>query len=763
MLNALIFHYQVAAHHPAIRSPTRLRSDGDDGRLGVLDEWESILDINYWPIFAIASKLLQAVDSEKISNQLLKQLIRAASRMASENAHTIQNLAGQVFGTLLSDRKFLASFYTLPAPAALLAELAVSRLDFNWADENAVTGLRVADFACGTGALLSAVYQRIQSRVRRRGIEDTGLHRRMLEDVFVGCDIMPAAVHITAATLSSAHPSVDYTKTETHVMPFGPDRVDPTNVKAGSLELLEQEITPTLFGDGTEAVTARGENGSELSVPHRSCDLVIMNPPYTSPTNHTLKERQKSPLPQFAAFGMDKRMQRKIGAKVKKMVKRLGVYVSDGNAGVGTDFFDLAHLKVKPGGVVAFVLPATWVTGDSWGKVRSLLASDYENVMVITCSSGKDEHRRFSSDTKIAETLLIATRREHPVDVASEEYWKWVNLKQTPQTVAESLAVAREVMKADKKTGRTVFTSRIGDAKWGFQYTTHREAAPVMIRNPKLAETMLALTDPVRPRIELPRANNFIPLPLTRLDNLGTRGPVHRDLVATERSSSRGPFLKVDFGRPSGIVDFPMLWNHHHKKETRLVVQPDSQGVIASDKLKAEAAEKWQTATRLHFNLGFRLTSQPLAACLTPVPALGGSAWPSFILHPREEPPVERMDRVYPVLLWANTTLGLMSFYLLGSRTQAGRSIITIKRLPELLTLDVRALHPDQLSMAESIFFRFQHREFMPANMAYQDLTRQALDQAVLVDLLGINGPLLDRVAVIRDQWCREPHLTGAV
>ena len=762
MLNALIFHYQVAANHSEIRSPTDLSDDRDDNKLEVLDEWGRILDINYWPIFAIASGLLRAVDDEREANRLLKRLIQTAAKMASENAHTIQNLAGQVFGTLLADRKFLASFYTLPAPAALLAELAVSRLDVNWADENDVTGLRVADFACGTGALLSAVYQRIQSRVRRRGINDAALHQRMLEDVFVGCDIMPAAVHITVATLSSAHPSVDYTKTETHVMPFGLDRSDPTNVKAGSLELLEQEITSTLFGDGTEAVTARGENGGELSVPHHSCDLVIMNPPYTSPTNHTLKERQKSPLPQFAAFGMDKAMQRKIGAKVKKMVKRLGVHASDGNAGVGTDFFDLAHLKVKPGGVVAFVLPATLVTGDSWGKVRNLLTSDYKNVMVITCSSGKDEHRRFSSDTKMAETLLIATRRENPAEVASEEYWKWVNLEQTPKTVAEALAVAGEVPKTDQKAGQNVFTSRVGDAEWGFQYTTHRETAPVMIRNPQLAETLLALTDPARPRIELPRANNFIPLPLTRLGNLGTRGPLSRDIVATERSSSRGPLLKVDIGRPSGKVDFPMLWNHHYRKETRLVVQPDSQGVIASNKLKAKAAEKWQTATRLHFNVDFRFTSQPLAACLTPEPVLGGRAWPSFTLHSEGEPPVEKMDWVYPVLLWSNTTLGLMSFYAHGYRTQTGRSVVSPTRLPELLVLDARALTRDQISMAETIFFRFQHREFMPANMAYQDLTRQALDQAVLVDLLGLDGPLLERVAVIRDQWCHEPHLTGA-
>ena len=350
MLNALIFHYQVTTHHPEIRSPTLLESQDNAGRLVVLKEWQRILDINYWPIFAISSQLLEAIDSERTANQLLSRLIQTASRMASENAHTIQNLAGQVFGTLLADRKFLASFYTLPAPAALLAELAVSRLDVDWGDEKAVAGLRIADFACGTGALLSASYRRIQSRVRRRGIDDLRLHRRMLEDVFVGCDIMPAAVHITAATLSSAHPSMDYTKTETHVMPFGPDEDDPTDVKAGSLDLLAREITPTLFGDGTEAVTARGENGGSLSVPDQSCDLVIMNPPYTSPTNHTLKAKQATALPQFAAFGMDKRAQRAIGDKVKRMAADLEVSVRNGYAGLGTDFFDLAHLKVRGGG-----------------------------------------------------------------------------------------------------------------------------------------------------------------------------------------------------------------------------------------------------------------------------------------------------------------------------------------------------------------------------------------------------------------------------
>ncbi len=634
MLNALIFHYQVSEHHPEIRDPTLLRPQGGAGRLGVLEEWKAILDINYWPIFAIASKLLEAVDSEKTANQLLWRLIETASQMASANAHTIQNLAGQFFGTLLADRKFLASFYTLPAPAALLAELAVSRLDVDWGDEEAVTGLRIADFACGTGALLSASYRRIQSRVRRRGIDDASLHRRMLEDVFVGCDIMPAAVHITAATLSSAHPSVDYTKTETHVMPFGPDENDPTDVKAGSLDLLALDTAPTLFGDGTEAITARGENGGQLFVPHQSCDLVIMNPPYTSPTNHTLEKRQATALPQFAQFGMDKEAQRSIGNKVKKMASDLEGSVRNGNAGLGTDFFDLAHLKVKPGGVIAFVLPASLATGAGWKKLRDMLASEYEKVMVITCSSGKDEHRCFSSDTKMAEALLVATRRTGPANATrSEENWQWVNLDQSPKTVAEALAIAADLT---QKGANDIQGGIIGNTSYGFSVRCRRSKAPAMIRSPEVAEALLSLTNPELPGIILPRSKRFITLPLTPLNNLGTKGPVDRLLVRNTITELGGPF--DFFPHPEGKTNFPALWNHNHLRETRLTVYPDQQGHPVKGR-ESRAAELWKTATRLHFNRDFRFTSQPLAACLTPEPALGGTAWPSFILHSNPPPP----------------------------------------------------------------------------------------------------------------------------
>ena len=761
MLNALIFHYSVAEYHQEVNPPAL--SDDIGLRQSVLKKWAAILEINYWPIFSIASDLLEAINSEKTANRFLERLIETASLMARKNAHTVQNLTGQVFGTLLADRKFLASFYTLPAPAALLAELAVSRLDVDWSDAEAVTGLKIADFACGTGALLSAAYGRIRSRVRRQGYDDKGLHQKMLEEVLIGCDIMPAAVHITASTLSSAHPSVDYTKTETHVMPIGPYRDDPSDIKTGSLELIAVSDTATLFGDGSEAVMAKGENGGGLTVEHGSCDLVTMNPPYTAPTNHTRKDRQKSALPQFAAFGMTKSMQKKIGKKVKKMVNNLDVKASNGNAGLGTDFFDLAHRKVKIGGVIAFVLPATVIAGPAWGALRRILAAEYENVTFVTCSSGKNKHRRFSSDTDLAETLLLATRRKEPRPEGDEEDWQWVNLNQNPKSIAEALELAEKI----KTTGvspDSLSSAKIGDINWGFQVKASRAIAPALVRYQEVAEALLTLTDSDRPGLDLHRFNRFVDLPLTRLGDVGTPGIGDRDLVRTRLSGDRGPF---DFlPHPGGKTEFPALWNHHWRDETRLVVQPDKHGrpIRGREQL---AADRWQQVTRLHFTCEFTFSSQPLAACLTPEPALGGRAWPSFVLHADGDPAVERMDWVYPVLLWANTTLGLMSFYALGYRSQPQRSVVKLTKLPGLLVLDPRSLTPDQLRKAEDIFNKFttgefSGLEFKPANKAAWDDTRKQLDEAVLTDLLGYGQDVLNRVDVIRGQWCNEPHLTGA-
>ena len=92
----------------------------------------------------------------------MRELLETAQGVEATGVDNAHYLTGRIFQRLIADRKYLATFYTLPASAALLARLAVTKMDgMDWSDAKAIGKLRIADFACGTGALLSAVYEQI--------------------------------------------------------------------------------------------------------------------------------------------------------------------------------------------------------------------------------------------------------------------------------------------------------------------------------------------------------------------------------------------------------------------------------------------------------------------------------------------------------------------------------------------------------------------------------------------------------------------------
>ncbi len=114
-----------------------------------------------------------------------------------------------------------------------------------------------------------------------------------------------------------------------------------------------------------------------------------------------------------------------------------------------------------------------------------------------------------------------------------------------------------------------------------------------------------------------------------------------------------------------------------------------------------------------------------------------------------------------PIVLWLNTTLGLLGRWWVGSRQQKGRSILSVGRIGEIPVLDCRALSSEALAEATEVFARFRVREFLPANEAYRDEVRCELDQAVLCDLLGLPESILEPLDTLRHQWCREPTVHG--
>ena len=125
----------------------------------------------------------------------------------------------------------------------------------------------------------------------------------------------------------------------------------------------------SLFGTGAKQVEATQERDArDIRVLRESLDLVIMNPPFTRPTNH---EKTEVPRPSFAGLATSEAEQEMMSRRLGRMRGKFG----HGNAGLASNFMDLAHNKLKPGGILALVLPFAFVAGRSWGKARTALVA----------------------------------------------------------------------------------------------------------------------------------------------------------------------------------------------------------------------------------------------------------------------------------------------------------------------------------------------------------------------------------------------------
>ena len=399
-VSAFVFH--VAIEDQEHIPPVPLAGSISKGSL--LNAWNEILAVNYWPIFSVARDVVMDLPVRAVP-PVMNRIAESISDLALLGATTFHDLTGRMFQTLITDRKFLATFYTLPESACLLAELAVERLDVDWSDRAAIERLRIADFACGTGALLSAAQRAVYRRFRRAGGDDKDLHRALMERGLIGLDIMPAATHLTCSMLSSAHPSLAYGKSQIHTMPYG---IDGDRTHIGALDLLDSEHSYSLFATGESMGGTESDSHSEHSVTieDRSCDLVIMNPPFTRATNHEAGHAE-IPVPPFAGFSTSHDEQQ---AMSKKLKNAAGLF-SSGHAGLPSNFMDLGHSKLKEGGVLALVIPFTFVRGKSWERAREALQAHYSDVHVTSIAATGSTTRAFSADTGMAECLVVATKR----------------------------------------------------------------------------------------------------------------------------------------------------------------------------------------------------------------------------------------------------------------------------------------------------------------------------------------------------------------
>ena len=747
LANALIFHERIAGMYPGVSTLLKL-SDTDSVKLQdvFLEAWTHILTINYYPIFAIAKDILSNFQAED-APEILKGLLTTARQVNATGVDNAHDLTGRIFQRLIADRKYLATFYTLPASAALLARLAVAKLqDVDWSDSEALSKLRVGDFACGTGALLSAVYEQIAARHERAGGDVAKLHPVMMEEVLYGCDVMPSAVHITGATLAGHQPNIGYNQSRIYTLPYG--RQTDNSVKIGSMELLQASAILTLFNTsdpGLRTGSAGEETAKQIiaEFPDEGYDLVIMNPPFTS---NTAKEASHIGIfaPAFAAFNASDIDQRDMAKRMLSLKKDTCYH---GHAGMASAFAALGDRKLKPGGVLALVLPLTASAASSWQGFRQMLEARYSDVTVLSiAANGRD--MSFSSDTDIAECLIIA--RKAPQRVG---HGYFTSLRHRPHGHAEASAIASSIINSESI--RSINDGPYGGTPLtiGYELAGETVATPhsdngeswggVRVLDYSLAQAAYALS---QSNLWLPGNLNALKLSTTKLASIGSLGLYDLDIIG---KPPQGPFDKTTY---NPTATYPALWNHDAKTEKHLVCEPDSQLKVRQG-METKAAAVWATASRAHLNRDFRFTSQPLVTAITENRAMGGTAWPNVSFLDA------RFD--YTFTLWCNSTLGLLLFWWCASRQQDGRGRISIRSADSLPVLDFRTLTDAQLTKAEKIFEEFREKELMPAYLADADPNRALLDRRVVCDLLGFDESVYQGVRRLAEKWCAEPSVHG--
>lgn len=775
LANAFVFHGNLAGGPGALANVATLDElrtpTGTLTKATVLKEWRRILTINYWPIFDIARRILEVVPAVH-SSTLLDSMSRTADVLLESRLMRSHDLTGAVFQKLIADRKFLAAFYTTPASAALLVDLAITPErplhGDEWTDEDRVRSLRIADFACGTGTLLSTAYQRIGQLHEIAGGDSEAIHPDMMATALVGCDVLPAAAHLTASMIAGAHPTTQYTRSSILTVAYGKQITG--DVALGSLDLLDPQGRLEVLEITARAAEGMGESEKQawFDLPHASFDVVLMNPPFTRATGHHEINRVGIPNPMFAAFSSTEEEQQLMSRATRELTKHTSAH---GNAGEASIFLALAHLKLKAKGILGLVMPLSTLSGDAWDASRLLVKNSYSDILVITISGQSGADLSFSADTNMAECLLIARKNQR----GGSRRATFVILAERPASTLFGIACARQLRQLiETQNFRHLEDGPMGGTPLYFGDTHIGQVieAPLpmsgswnlaRIADLSLAQAAYQLAD--RHRIWLPTMLEVdaMNIPVATVETVGTIGPGDRDINGEgAKGAIRGPFTIEQFDENT-TPTYPVLWAHDADRERTMEFPGDSEGRPRRSRssstqrlIDAKVAQVYATASHCHFNRDFRFNSQSTAMQFTPRPTIGGRAWPSIKLS--------NADQEKALVVWGNTSLGVLLYWWYANKTQAGRGSILRSKLSTYPVLDVSQLTHRQIRRAVRIFDEMRDREMMPIDQIDVDATRHLLDQRLGIEVLSVptslfvpDGPF----DLLRRKLAAEPSIRG--
>ena len=747
--NAMVFQDRLASSESYYQPVSAAIRNGRFSKISLLQAWDSILNVDYYPIFSMARDVV-SVFTEDEGPAVLEECAQTASELLGMGSVGRHDVAGRIFNKLVSDRKLLAAYYTSIPASILLAGLALSPTRWtgvDWSDVEELADLRVVDPACGTGTLLMAAYRQIaQNYTSEPGDRDLAqLHKTLVEKVVMGADVVQSAIHMTAATLAAMSPFVRFEQMQLHTLRLGLESGG--NVQLGSLDWLKAPEIQSSFSATQEQIGAVSGTGGLVPLP--SVDLVISNPPYTRRGSDGGKEDAIARV--FQLPEGDEESAKAIASHTSALLKGTPANQMAGHA---SSFTALADRLVKRGGRVALVLPVTALSGESWRGIREMLASRYEVEFVV--SSHDPDTRSMSYDTGIAETLIVARRLNE--GESPSRRGRFVNLWRAARSETDALALVSAVNSA---ASRPVLSSdgppvggsplMVGGEQWGEVIE-----GPVGESAWKAARWKRSLIGQFAAAVERGElwtedgtslAGN---IPIAVMADVCNVGPQDRQI--------RGSLGVFDsYHGYDEQAQFPALWSLNSNIHQGLISEPNAWLVPKSDK---DYAPIWMQSGTLQITPTIRYNSQRIMATRTVTQTLGVNTW--FTLSSQVADPIMQSGQEISVALWCNSTFGMLIHSNHSNRAQEGRGIGRKGTLESLPTLDVRELAPWQLEAAQDIWRDFELRKFESFHRCAVDPVRTELDERIVRDMLGLGEDAVAAVARLRTLLASDPSIHGS-
>ena len=757
-LNALLFQELLARHLDRSQLPTEHqnksipRPNRDRGPTHLIEQWDDILNINWWPIFYIARETL-SVTPGPINKDATDVLKTAAAEIAESGVIRRHDVAGRIFHRLLDSRKFLATNYTTIPAAIMLAGLAFDKRsqcwsDIDFADPDRVAELRVVDPACGSGTLLMAASQEILKCARRGNlpsVEDVReLIRAVLENAVYGFDVVPAAIHLAASTLCMAEASqvikdMNLWRVQHEIIGKVPRlgsldflASSPSGGNAARLDLLDEEKFARMTG--------QGEVADNVAMP-LNCDLIIANPPYTRAGGPGDKENT-SWNPIFGSL-FDEDDAKKMKAALQNTLKKTPASLY---AGLGSAFMVLADEHLRANGRLAFVLPATMLTGSRWSGIRQLLLDKYCIDWIIV--SHDKRHRSaakglpgrlmvsFSESTRMGEVMIIATKN---LQQATRNHVSFVNLLHNPDDPVQAMALTHKLLAMDDDTMLLEPRSiDIGGKHYGNVIVVPQKDLTVG------AWSYAAFVQPdlvlLAERLRFGANGKAPEIPITEIGNIAELGPYEMQVknpkqglftIVEEKEEEEEEETITEISLRAGK---PVLWHHSSNKIISLQTVANARIERRADRDRDEQNKMLKLESRLHLARDLRMAPQRLAAVLTDEPMLGVSSWITVSLHSHTP------EKEKALCLWLNSTLGLLMRIMHGNRPYLGRSRVPHELLRTMPVLDVDQMSEDQLAAATRIYEDLKNKTLLGFTHIKDDPVRIELNTRLCTEVLNING-----------------------